>query len=106
VRIRLLPVAAALAVLALAGVRAGDPPAVSPHNTAPASGQLDHQPAPNPALPAVASAAITKSASVQSQPAVWPRGFVRPAQRVSTTTVRPTFFAAAAPRPLTFPLLI
>jgi hypothetical protein len=106
VRVRLLLIAVALVVSALAGLRPADPPLVQSFDRAPTSGALAGQPGPDPALPAVISAAAIMSSSVQSQPAVWPRGLVRPAQRASATTIRPAVAVHVSARPVTFPLLI
>jgi len=106
VRVRLFLIAAALAILAIAGLRPGEPSSAPSLDSTPASSQLASEPAPDPALPAVITAAVARSASVQSQPAIWPHGFVRPAQWVLAGTAQPAVFAATSARPLTFPLLI
>ncbi|MPZ17340.1 MAG: hypothetical protein GEV06_05435 [Luteitalea sp.] len=105
-RIRLTLIVAALAILALAGLRPEVSRSTEPHGSAGSSGQLAGQPAPDPALPAIGSAAATASSTVQTLPHSGLSRHVRPAQAVFTLTVPAPVLPDVTTKPRSFPLLI
>jgi hypothetical protein len=107
VRLRLVFVAIALAVLALAGLRLENQRSVAPHSSIGASSHLSSQPAPDPEPPIIVRAAVTASATAQMHLACEPRCYVRPAQDVPSGSRQPPrepAYRAGLPR--SFPLLI
>jgi hypothetical protein len=106
VRLRVLLLACALAVLAFSGLRESDhDPSALARNTA-APTQLSDLPAPEPSLPAVVPDAATTAPTTQRPLlSAWHR-HLRPAD-ITTLANRPTPDATAgAARTPSFPLLI
>jgi hypothetical protein len=103
---RLIVIAIALAVLAVAGIRHHDQArAVQPQSDA-GFGQFEHQPAPEPDWPAVVRAAVDASATFQTPPVVELTRRLRPALGVFTLGPRLPVVARGPDKPRVFPLLI
>ena len=106
VRIRIAVIVVALAALAFVGLRPGDHRPAGADERPSSSGQLAAQPAPEPALPAIVSAAVTGATTVQTLPfSEWP-GHVRPIRGAATVTGGALVGSAAPTKRRTFPLLI
>ena len=107
VRLRVILIAIALAVVAFAGLHQDNDRSIAPHTGSLASSQLSSQPAPDPEPPAIVKAVVTASASAQTHVACEPRGYERTALDVSTDgrmRLHRRDYRAGLPR--TFPLLI
>jgi hypothetical protein len=107
VRLRLILVAIALTVLALAGLRQDDERSIAPQTGSIASSQLSSQPAPDHEPPTIVRAAVSASATAQTHVACEPRCCERPAPDLSTDGRRPLHdpeYRASLPQ--AFPLLI
>jgi hypothetical protein len=107
VRLRLVLIAIALAVLAFAGLRQEPERSIALHTGSVASSQLSSQPAPDHEPPTIVRAAVTASATAQTQVACEPRGYERPTLDVATDGRQPLREPAwQAGLPRSFPLLI
>jgi len=106
VRLRLILAMAVTVLLAGAALRSVDPPQLASADRQPAPSRIASEPAPDPALPALVSATMAKSASVPSQPVFWSRESATPTDQPSATATRPRVRAATATPPINFPLLI
>jgi hypothetical protein len=106
-RSRLTLILLALTVLAAAGLGQGDPRAADPGDSASTQSQLSAQPAPDPALPAIVSAAAKGSATVRTLPALagWHR-HAGPVDVVGTDHPGAQHGPDLIARPRTYPLLI
>lgn len=104
---RLTLILLALTVLAFAGLDQGEPRAVEPLDNASTQSQLSAQPAPDPALPAIVSAAAKGSATVQTLPALpaWHRHAL-PVALTGTDHPGTQHGWDLTARPRTYPLLI
>jgi hypothetical protein len=106
VRIRIAVLVVALAVLAFAGLRSGDHQPADVHPCSSSSGRLAAQPAPEPALPAIASAAAIGTTILQTLPfSEWP-GHVRPVRRATAVAGVSLVWSAAPAARRDYPLLI
>lgn len=107
VRIRLTLIAAALAVLALAGLRGDDARANEAAHVAVATTHLVAQPAPDVDPPAIVRAAVATPSGPQTLAAIDARGGARPVPGpLAAATQTPADPAYDVSRPRTFPLLI
>ena len=102
VRGRLIALVLALAVLAFAEFRNDNQAPTAQRQSIAASGQLADPPAPEPELPAIVSAAVSTSATVQSVPLVESKrqlglpfsvfAVSHPSPVVACRTAKPRFF--------------
>jgi hypothetical protein len=106
VRRRLIAIVIALAVLACAQVRYDDRAPTAHRQSAAVSGQLADRPAPQPDVPAIITAAVSTSATVQTVLVVESMGQLRPALSVFTVSRHLPVLAHGTGRPRSFPLLI
>lgn len=95
----------ALAVLAFAEIRHDDPARTAERQSNAAFGQLAGPPAPEPDVPAIITAAVGTSATVQTVLVVESRRHLRPALSVFTLSPRLPV-AHSTDKPRFFPLLI
>jgi hypothetical protein len=105
VRGRLIAIAISLVVLAFAEIRY-DAQALTQHQSNAASGQLADPPAPEPDVPAIITAAVSTSATVQTLLVVESRRQVRPALSISTVSLRLPVVVHITDKPRFIPLLI
>jgi hypothetical protein len=106
VRARFVLIAVAFAVLAYAGLGAGDARPVDALDSAHSSSQLSAQPAPDAALPSVITASVKGSATVDTSPFSMPRRHTQRGQGVTLALRQALPASAADARPRAFPLLI
>jgi hypothetical protein len=106
VRGRLIAIMIALAVLAFAEIRNDDQAPTAQRHSDAASGQVGDQPAPEPDLPAIITAAVNTSATVQTVLVVESSRQLRPALSVFTVSPRLPVIAHSTDKPHSFPLLI
>ena len=105
VRGRLIAIVIALAVLAFAEIRY-DAQAPTQRQSNHASGQLAGPPAPEPDLPAIVTAAVSTSATVQTVLVIESRRQLSPALSVFTVSPHLPVVAHSTGKPRFFPLLI
>jgi len=106
VRGRLIAIVIALAVLAFAETRSDDQaPTVQGQSNA-ASGQLADPPTPEPNVPAIVTAAVSTSATVQTILVIESRRELSPALSVFTVSPRLPLVAHSTGKSRFFPLLI
>ena len=105
VRGRLIALVIALAVLAFAEIRYDDQ-APTTQRQSNASGQLASPPAPEPDVPAIVTAAVSTSATVQTVLVIESRCPLSPALSVFTVSPHLPFVAHSSDKPRFFPLLI
>lgn len=96
----------ALAVLAFAEFRDDNQAATAQRQSIAASGQLADPPAPEPDLPAIISAAVSTSATVQTVPLVESRRQLGLPLGVFAVSHPPPVVASRTAKPRSFPLLI
>jgi len=106
VRARLLLIAVALAVLAVAGPRHDGKFPTGLRQGEPASGQLATQPAPEPDACAIVSAAVIPSITVDTHLVPESRRHVRPAQGALVVSPHLPSAPHATAGPHSFPLLV
>ena len=106
VRGRLVAIMIALAVLAFAEIRHDDPARMAERQSDAAFGQLADPPAPERDVPAIITAAVGTSATVQTVLVVESRRHLRPALSVFTLSPRLPVVAHSTDKPRFFPLLI
>jgi len=106
VRLRVLLIACALVVLALAGLRQDSDPSADPPGGLNASGQLSAQPAPEPSMPAVVGAAAKASTPSPTSLPSGPHRHLRPHTVLVEAARHAQRAGPGADRPRTFPLLI
>lgn len=105
-RARLVLIAVAFAVLAYAGLGAGDARPIESLDSTHSSSQLSAQPAPDAALPSAITAAVKGSATVDTSPFSMPRRHTERGQGVTTALRQALPASDADARPRSFPLLI
>ena len=103
---RLIAIAIALAALAFAEVRYDDQAPTAQRQSSAASGQVADPPAPEPGVPAIITAAVSTSATVQTVLVVESRRPLSPALSVFTVSRHLPVVAHSAGKPRFFPLLI
>jgi hypothetical protein len=103
---RLIAVAIALAVLAFAEIRYDGQASTAQGQNNAASGQLADPPTPEPEVPAIITAAVSTSATVQTLLLVESRRELSPAFSVVTVSPHLPVVARSTGKPRFFPLLI
>jgi hypothetical protein len=106
VRGRLIAIVIALAVLAVAEIRYDDQAPTAQRQSNAASGQLADPPAPEPDVPAIITAAVSTSATVQTVLVAASRRQLSPALGVFTLSRHLPVVAHNTRKPRLFPLLI
>ena len=106
VRGRLVAIMIALAVLALAEIRHDRQAPAAPDQGSAAATRLMDLPGPAPEAPAIITAAVNASATVQTILFVESRRELNPALTVSTASPHLTVVTFSAGKPRSFPLLI
>ena len=96
----------ALAVLAFAEIRYDDRAPTAQRQSNTGSGQLADQPAPEPDVPAILTAAVSASATVQTVLLAESRRQLSPALSVCTVSPHLPVVAHSTGKPRFFPLLI
>jgi hypothetical protein len=102
----LIAIVIALAVLAFAEIRYDDQAPTAQRQSNAASGQLADTPAPDPDLPAIITAAVSTSATVQTVLVIESRRQLSPALSVFTVSRHLQVVAHSTGKPRFFPLLI
>jgi hypothetical protein len=105
VRLRLLLIACALVILAVAGLRQIDDHSIEVSGTA-ASSQLVAKPAPEPSLPAVVPEGTSTSPTTPTPLTSGSHRRLRPVDTAAPIDRPASRATLGATRPLTFPLLI
>lgn len=106
VRGRLIAIMIALAILAFAKIGNDDQTPTAQRHSNAASVQVGDQPAPEPDVPAIITAAVNTSATVQTVLVVESSRQLRPALSVFTVSPRLPVIAQSTDKPRFFPLLI
>ena len=104
VRRRLIAIMIALAILAFAEIGNDDQAPTTQRHSAAASGQFGDQPAPEPDVPAILTAAVNTSATIQTVLVVESSRQLRAALGVFTVRPRPPVVAHSTDKPRFFPL--
>jgi voltage-gated potassium channel Kch len=106
VRGRLITIAIALPVLAFAVIRHADQAPTAQRQSNAAAGQLADPRAPEPDVPAIITAAVNTSATVQTVLVVGSSRQLRPALSVFAVSPHLPVVARSTDKPRFFPLLI
>jgi hypothetical protein len=106
VRGRLIALVIAMAVLAFAEFRDDNQAPTAQRQSIAASGQLADPPAPEPDPPAIISAAVSSSTTVQTVPLVEARRQLGQPLSVFAVRYHPPVVACRTAKPRSFPLLI
>jgi hypothetical protein len=108
VRGRLIAIMIPLAILAFAEIGNDDQAqaATAMRHSVAESGQAGEQPAPKPDVPAILTAAVNTSATIQTMGIVGSSRQLRPAIGTFTVRPRPPLVAHSTDKPRIFPLLI